>query len=178
MQRLSSRNFDKRHDKRQHQNPDRARHHSTEPADAALNGDAAQFGGTDEQESLTTFGRYSAVLVTYTVPGQARQPARCGRAVTTALTSSARASSCIPAGGRWHGATREHARSASPGYQKRDRGRHQLAYEETETSPRIHHTGSARSSPRRKLTTLTCANPKRMVRTAVLRTAPFTHHDR
>jgi hypothetical protein len=43
-----------------------------------LNGAVAQFGGTDEQESLTTFGRYSAVLVTYTVPGQAGQPARYG----------------------------------------------------------------------------------------------------
>jgi hypothetical protein len=43
-----------------------------------LNGAVAQFGGTDEQESLTTVGRYSAVLVTYTVPGQAGQPARYG----------------------------------------------------------------------------------------------------
>jgi hypothetical protein len=41
-----------------------------------LNEDVAQVGGTDEQESLTTFGRYSAVLVTYTLPGQAGQPAR------------------------------------------------------------------------------------------------------
>jgi len=43
-----------------------------------LNGAVAQFGGTDEQESLTTFGRYSAALVTYTVPGHAGQPARYG----------------------------------------------------------------------------------------------------
>ena len=74
------------------------------------------------------------------------------RAVTTPLTSSARASNCLPAGGRRHWATREHARSASPfpGYRKRDRGRHQLAYVETETSPRIHHAGLARSRLRRK----------------------------
>ena len=98
------------------------------------------------------------------------------RAVTTPLTSSARASNCLPAGGRRHWATREHARSASPfpGYRKRDRGRHQLAYEETETSPRIQHVGTARGSPRRRHTTPTCANPGRTVQPAVLRTVPFT----
>jgi Protein of unknown function (DUF2510) len=43
-----------------------------------LNGAVAQFGGTDEQESLTTFGGYSGVLVTYIVPGQAGHPAQYG----------------------------------------------------------------------------------------------------
>lgn len=43
-----------------------------------LNGAVAQIGGTREQESLTTFGGYSAVLVTYTLPGRAGQPAQYG----------------------------------------------------------------------------------------------------
>ena len=73
-------------------------------------------------------------------------------------------------------ATREHARPVSPfpGCRKRDRGRHQLACEEMETSPRIHHAGTARSCPRCQLTTPTCANPSRLIQPAVLRTAPFT----
>ena len=43
-----------------------------------LTGAAAQFGGTDEHESLTTLGGYSGVLVTYTLPGQAGHPAQYG----------------------------------------------------------------------------------------------------
>ena len=98
------------------------------------------------------------------------------RAVTTPLTSSARASNCLPAGGRRHWATREHARSASPfpGYRKRDRGRHQLVYEETELRPVFTTPVSPAAGSDAKLTTLTCANPRRMVQPAVLRTAPLT----
>jgi len=43
-----------------------------------LNGLAAQFGGTHQHDSLTTFGRYAGVLVTYTLPGRAGKPAEYG----------------------------------------------------------------------------------------------------
>ena len=73
-------------------------------------------------------------------------------------------------------ATREYARPVSPfpGCRKRDRGRYQRACEEMETSPSIHHAGTARSCPRCQLTTPTCANPSRLIQPAVLRTAPLT----
>src|SRR5215467_609892 len=43
-----------------------------------LNGLAAQFGGTHQHDSLTTFGKYAAVLVTYTLPGRDGKPAEYG----------------------------------------------------------------------------------------------------
>jgi hypothetical protein len=43
-----------------------------------LNGATAQFGGTRQHDSLTTFGNYAAVLVTYTLPGRAGKPAEYG----------------------------------------------------------------------------------------------------
>jgi hypothetical protein len=43
-----------------------------------LNGGVAQFGGTHQHDSLTTFGKYAAVLVTYTLPSQAGKPTRYG----------------------------------------------------------------------------------------------------
>jgi hypothetical protein len=43
-----------------------------------LNGDVAQFGGTHQRDSLTTFGNYAGVLVTYTLPTQAGKPTRYG----------------------------------------------------------------------------------------------------
>jgi len=43
-----------------------------------LNGLAAQFGGTHQHDSLTTFGGYAAVLVTYTLPGRAGTPVQYG----------------------------------------------------------------------------------------------------
>jgi len=43
-----------------------------------LEGGAAQFGATHQRDSLTTFGRYAAVLVTYTIPGSAGKPAEYG----------------------------------------------------------------------------------------------------
>jgi hypothetical protein len=43
-----------------------------------LNGAVAQFGGTHQHDSLTTFGKYAAVLVTYTLPTQARKPTEYG----------------------------------------------------------------------------------------------------
>jgi hypothetical protein len=43
-----------------------------------LNGLAAQFGGTHQHDSLTTFGKYAAVLVTYTLPGRAGNPVQYG----------------------------------------------------------------------------------------------------
>ena len=95
---------------------------------------------------------------------------------TVSPADSASAFSCIPGKRTAARATREYARPASPfpGCRKRDRGRHQLACEEMETSPRIHHAGTARSCPRCQLTTPTCANPSRLIQPAVLRTAPLT----
>jgi len=43
-----------------------------------LNGGVAQYGGTHQHDSLTTFGRYAAVLVTYTLPTQAGKPTKYG----------------------------------------------------------------------------------------------------
>ncbi|HEY2307918.1 MAG TPA: hypothetical protein VGI05_18765 [Streptosporangiaceae bacterium] len=43
-----------------------------------LAGGAAQFGGTHQHDSLATFGKYAAVLVTYTLPSQAGKPAEYG----------------------------------------------------------------------------------------------------
>jgi hypothetical protein len=43
-----------------------------------LKGPIAQLGATHEHESLTTFGKYPAVLVTYTLPSHAGQPAKYG----------------------------------------------------------------------------------------------------
>jgi hypothetical protein len=43
-----------------------------------LHGLLAQFGATDQHDSLATFGNYSAVLVTYTLPAQAGRPAEQG----------------------------------------------------------------------------------------------------
>jgi hypothetical protein len=43
-----------------------------------LKGAAAQFGATHQHDSLATFGNYAAVLVTYTLPGQAGKPAEYG----------------------------------------------------------------------------------------------------
>lgn len=43
-----------------------------------LNGAIARFGGTHQRDSLTTVGKYAAVLVTYTLPGQAGKPAEYG----------------------------------------------------------------------------------------------------
>ena len=43
-----------------------------------LNGLAARLGGTHQHDSLTTFGNYAAVLVTYTLPRQAGKPAEYG----------------------------------------------------------------------------------------------------
>jgi hypothetical protein len=43
-----------------------------------LNGLAAQFGGTHQHDSLTTFGPYAAVLVTSTLPSRAGKPAEYG----------------------------------------------------------------------------------------------------
>ena len=43
-----------------------------------LKGAVSLFGGTHEHESLTTFGKYSAVLITYTLPSQAGNPAQYG----------------------------------------------------------------------------------------------------
>jgi len=43
-----------------------------------LEGATAQFGATHQHDSLTTFGNYAAVLVTYTLPGRAGKPAEYG----------------------------------------------------------------------------------------------------
>jgi hypothetical protein len=43
-----------------------------------LAGVASRFGGTHQHDSLTTFGTFAAVLVTYTVPAQAGRPAEYG----------------------------------------------------------------------------------------------------
>ena len=43
-----------------------------------LNGAVAQFGGTHQHDSLTTFGKYAAVLVTYALPRQAGKPTKYG----------------------------------------------------------------------------------------------------
>lgn len=43
-----------------------------------LTGAVAQFGGTDQHDSLTTVGKYPAVLVTYTLPAQTGKPAEYG----------------------------------------------------------------------------------------------------
>ena len=43
-----------------------------------LEGATAQFGGTHQHDSLTTFGKYAAVVVTYTLPGRAGKPAQYG----------------------------------------------------------------------------------------------------
>jgi hypothetical protein len=43
-----------------------------------LTGLAAQFGGTHQHDSLATFGKYAAVLVTYTLPSQAGKPTEYG----------------------------------------------------------------------------------------------------
>jgi len=43
-----------------------------------LVGLAARFGGTHQHDSLATFGKYAAVLVTYTLPPQAGKPAEYG----------------------------------------------------------------------------------------------------
>jgi hypothetical protein len=43
-----------------------------------LKGLVAQFGATHEHGSLTTFGNYTAALVTYTLPGRAGKPAEYG----------------------------------------------------------------------------------------------------
>jgi hypothetical protein len=43
-----------------------------------LTGATAQFGGTHQHDSLTTFGKYAAVLVTYTLPRQTGKPAEYG----------------------------------------------------------------------------------------------------
>jgi len=43
-----------------------------------LTGLAARFGGTHQHDSLATFGKYAAVLVTYTLPPQAGKPAEYG----------------------------------------------------------------------------------------------------
>ena len=43
-----------------------------------LTGLAARFGGMHQHDSLATFGKYAAVLVTYTLPAQARKPADYG----------------------------------------------------------------------------------------------------
>jgi hypothetical protein len=43
-----------------------------------LTGLAARFGGTHQHDSLATFGKYAAVLVTYTLPAQAGKPAEYG----------------------------------------------------------------------------------------------------
>lgn len=38
----------------------------------------AQFGGTHQHDSLTTYGKYTAVLVTYTLPSQTGRPTEYG----------------------------------------------------------------------------------------------------
>ena len=43
-----------------------------------LAGLAARFGGTHQHDSLTTCGKYAAVLLTYTLPGQAGKPTEYG----------------------------------------------------------------------------------------------------
>jgi len=43
-----------------------------------LAGAVAQLGGTHQHDSLTTFGKYAAVLVTYTLPARAGKPAEYG----------------------------------------------------------------------------------------------------
>ena len=43
-----------------------------------LNGLVAQVGATHQHDSLTTFGNYSAALVTYALPAQAGRPAEYG----------------------------------------------------------------------------------------------------
>jgi hypothetical protein len=43
-----------------------------------LAGAIAQLGGTHQHDSLTTFGKYTAVLNTYTLPGRAGKPAEYG----------------------------------------------------------------------------------------------------
>jgi len=43
-----------------------------------LAGLAARFGGTHQHDSLTAFGNYAAVLVTYTLPARAGKPAEYG----------------------------------------------------------------------------------------------------
>jgi hypothetical protein len=43
-----------------------------------LTGLAARFGGTHQHDSLATFGKYAAVLVTYTLPARAGKPAEYG----------------------------------------------------------------------------------------------------
>jgi hypothetical protein len=43
-----------------------------------LDGVAAQFGGTHQHDSLTTFGTYAAALVTWTLPGRAGARAEYG----------------------------------------------------------------------------------------------------
>ena len=43
-----------------------------------LVGLAARFGGTHQHDSLATFGKYAAVLVTYTLPSQAGKPTEYG----------------------------------------------------------------------------------------------------
>jgi uncharacterized MAPEG superfamily protein len=43
-----------------------------------LGGGAARFGAIHQHDSLTTFGKYAAVLVTYTLPGRAGIPAKYG----------------------------------------------------------------------------------------------------
>jgi hypothetical protein len=37
-----------------------------------------RFGATHQHDSLATFGKYAAVLVTYTLPAQAGRPAEYG----------------------------------------------------------------------------------------------------
>jgi len=43
-----------------------------------LTGFAARFGGTHQHDTLAIFGKYAAVLVTYTLPAQAGKPAEYG----------------------------------------------------------------------------------------------------